>query len=65
MAHHRHDGLSGHDLLHLLRLARPILRERGIDGGAAGGIVAFSIILQMSGSLLARSGRRGCVRSRG
>ncbi len=30
----------------------PILRERGIDGGPAGGIVAFSIVLQMAGSLL-------------
>ena len=31
----------------------PILRDRGIDGAAAGGIVAVSILLQMTGSLLA------------
>ncbi|MGM7669691.1 MFS transporter [Microbacterium sp. A93] len=29
----------------------PILRERGIDGGTAGVIVAVSIVLQMAGSL--------------
>lgn len=29
----------------------PILRERGVDGGTAGGIVAFCIVLQMAGSL--------------
>ncbi len=31
----------------------PILRERGVDGGTAGTIVAVSIVLQMGGSLLA------------
>lgn len=31
----------------------PILRERGIDGGTAGVIVAVSIVLQMLGSLFA------------
>ncbi|MFC7401704.1 MFS transporter [Citricoccus sp. GCM10030269] len=30
----------------------PMLRERGIDGGSAGVIVAVSIVLQMAGSLL-------------
>jgi MFS transporter, CP family, cyanate transporter len=31
----------------------PILRDRGIDGGTAGAIVAVSIVLQMTGSLFA------------
>ena len=31
----------------------PILRERGLDGGLAGLIVAVSIVLQMAGSLAA------------
>jgi MFS transporter, CP family, cyanate transporter len=31
----------------------PILRDRGIDGGTAGTIVAVSIVLQMTGSLFA------------
>jgi MFS transporter, CP family, cyanate transporter len=31
----------------------PMLRERGIDGGTAGVVVAVSIVLQMAGSLLA------------
>lgn len=31
----------------------PILRERGLDGGQAGLIVAVSIVLQMAGSLVA------------
>lgn len=43
----------------------PILRERGVDGGTAGLMVAVSILLQVAGSFLAPAIAARCYEQRG